>query len=42
MPEAKIGFFCDVGCSYFFSRLRNNIGTYYGLTGRKIGGKEMI
>ncbi len=36
MPEAKIGFFTDVGGGYFLSRLRNNIGYYLGLTGARL------
>lgn len=28
MPEAKIGYFCDVGASYFVPRIRNNLGLY--------------
>lgn len=39
MPEAKIGFFTDVGGGYFLSRLRNNIGFYLGLTGARLKGK---
>jgi len=38
MPEAKIGFFTDVGGGYFLSRLRNNIGFYLGLTGARLKG----
>lgn len=34
MPEAKLGFFTDVGGGYFLSRLRSNLGLYLGLTGR--------
>lgn len=33
MPEAKIGFFTDVGCSIFYSKIRKNLGFYLGLTG---------
>ena len=32
MPEAKIGFFCDVGVTHFLSRLKNGIGNYISLT----------
>ena len=28
MPEAKIGFFCDVGSSYFLPKIRNKMGIY--------------
>ncbi|CAG8518807.1 10762_t:CDS:2 [Diversispora eburnea] len=33
MPEAKIGFFPDVGSSFFLPRLDGQIGTYLALTG---------
>ena len=35
MPETAIGFFCDVGGSYFLSRVKGDIclGLYLGLTG---------
>ena len=33
MPETGIGFFPDVGASYFLSRLSNFFGIYLGLTG---------
>lgn len=36
MPETTIGFFPDVGATYFLSRLPNNIGMYLGLTGSSI------
>jgi enoyl-CoA hydratase len=36
MPETTIGFYPDVGASYFLSRLPNEIGLYLGLTGEKI------
>ena len=34
MPETTIGFFCDVGGSFFLSRIHNNpaYGLYLGLT----------
>ena len=38
MPEAKIGFFTDVGVSYQLSRLRNNIGMYIALTSGRLKG----
>jgi enoyl-CoA hydratase/carnithine racemase len=38
MLESKIGFFTDVCGAYFLSRLRNNIGTYLGLTGMRLKG----
>lgn len=36
MPEAGIGFFPDVGASYFLSRLEKNVGVYLGLTGARL------
>ncbi|EFA83786.1 3-hydroxyisobutyryl-Coenzyme A hydrolase [Heterostelium album PN500] len=40
MPETGIGFFCDVGGSYFLPRLAHHTGMYLGLTGAKIKGKD--
>jgi enoyl-CoA hydratase len=37
MPQVGIGFFPDVGGTYFLSRLENQIGLYLALTGRAIG-----
>tara|TARA_Y100000590_G_scaffold202414_1_gene229901 strand:+ start:498 stop:1508 length:1011 start_codon:yes stop_codon:yes gene_type:complete len=42
MPETSIGFFPDVGASYFLSRIKNNIGLFLGLTGSIITAKEML
>lgn len=42
MPEARIGFFTDVGGGYFLSRLRSNIGLYLGLTGARLKGKDLV
>lgn len=36
MPETGIGFFPDIGASYFLSRCENQAGLYLGLTGHKI------
>ncbi|KAL6327044.1 hypothetical protein AAG906_013790 [Vitis piasezkii] len=38
MPEGQIGLFPDVGASYFLSRLPG----YFGLTGARLDGKEML
>ena len=42
MPESAIGFFPDVGGSYFLSNLPGNIGKYIGLTGEFLGLNELI
>ena len=36
MPETGIGFFPDVGGTYFLPRLPHEMGTYLGLTGSRI------
>lgn len=36
MPETGIGFYPDIGASYFLSRLPHKIGLYLGLTGTRI------
>lgn len=36
MPETGIGFFPDVGGSYFFSRCKKHIGVYLALTGARL------
>ena len=44
MPETAIGFFCDVGGSYFLSRVRNEIelGLYIGLTGQRVKARDLV
>ena len=42
MPETAIGFFPDVGGSYFLSRLKNNIGLLLGLTGYILNANELL
>ena len=42
MPESAIGFFPDVGASFFLSRLKNNFGLFLGLTGNVIHSKEIL
>jgi enoyl-CoA hydratase len=37
MPEVGIGFFPDVGASYFLPRLPDGIGIYLAVTGARIG-----
>ncbi|GAB5362480.1 hypothetical protein AAMO2058_000800400 [Amorphochlora amoebiformis] len=41
MPETAIGFFCDVGGSYFLPRLQRNLGTYLALTGARLIGPQV-
>lgn len=36
MPETTIGFYPDIGASYFLSRLPHSTGVYLALTGEKI------
>ena len=42
MPETGIGFFPDVGASYFLSRLPGQIGRYLGLTGARIKAADAL
>ena len=42
MPEVGIGYFPDVGGSYFLSRLPANLGIYMGLTGNHIGTADAL
>ena len=39
--QTGIGFFCDVGGSYFLSRLEGGLGTYLGLTGARLKGVDV-
>lgn len=40
MPETGIGFYPDVGTTYYLSRCPYHIGTYLGLTGARIGADD--
>jgi enoyl-CoA hydratase/carnithine racemase len=42
MPEVAIGFFPDVGASYFLSRLDGSLGLYLALTGVQIRAADCV
>ncbi|KAI7906626.1 ClpP/crotonase-like domain-containing protein [Cokeromyces recurvatus] len=42
MPETSIGLFCDVGASFFLSRLDGYLGTYMGLTSRVVKAEDAL
>lgn len=42
MPETGIGFFPDVGGTYFLPRCPGQIGMYLGLTGARIAGADAL
>lgn len=42
MPETAIGYFPDVGGSYFLPRLNGKLGLYLGLTGDRLRGVKKI
>ena len=42
MPETAIGFFPDIGATYFLPRLPGQIGTYLGLTGLRMQGADAV
>src|SRR3990167_2591411 len=42
MPETGIGFFPDVGGTYFLPRLKGQMGFYLGLTGARINADDCI
>lgn len=42
MPECNIGFFPDVGGSYFLSRCPGELGTYLGLSGANISAADAL
>ena len=42
MPEVGIGFFPDVGATWFLPRLPGELGTYCGLTGERFGGPDAL
>lgn len=42
MPETAIGFFPDIGATFFLPRLPGCIGTYLGLTGTRVQGADAV
>ncbi|SFR67851.1 Enoyl-CoA hydratase/carnithine racemase [Marinobacter daqiaonensis] len=42
MPETGIGYFPDVGATYFLGRLPGRLGEYLGLTGKQLGPADAI
>ncbi len=42
MPETAIGFFPDIGASFFLPRLPGRLGTYLGLTGARVTGADAV
>ncbi|KAL1923073.1 mitochondrial 37S ribosomal protein mS47 [Calcarisporiella thermophila] len=42
MPETKIGFFPDVGGSFFLPRMDGELGTYLALTGARLKGEDVF
>ncbi|KAJ2559339.1 3-hydroxyisobutyryl-CoA hydrolase [Coemansia sp. RSA 1933] len=42
MPETKIGFFPDVGATFFLPRLDGETGMYLGMTGRQLKGRDLL
>lgn len=41
MPETAIGFYPDVGATYFLPRLDSGLGFYLGLTGERLRGQQI-
>jgi enoyl-CoA hydratase/carnithine racemase len=42
MPETAIGFFPDIGASYFLSRLPGALGAYLGMTGARMTAADAL
>lgn len=42
MPEGRIGWFPDIGASYFLPRLPGHVGLYLGLTGRRLESADAL
>ena len=42
MPETAIGFFPDIGATFFLPRLPGQLGAYLGLTGQRVQGADAV
>jgi enoyl-CoA hydratase/carnithine racemase len=42
MPETAIGFFPDIGATFFLPRLPGQLGVYLGLTGTRVTGADAV
>ncbi len=42
MPEVGIGFFPDIGATWFLPRLPGELGTYCALTGERLGAADAV
>ncbi len=42
MPETAIGFFPDIGASFFLPRLPGRLGVYLGLSGARVKGADAV
>jgi enoyl-CoA hydratase len=42
MPETAIGFFPDIGATFFLPRLPGHLGVYLGLTGLRVTGADAV
>ncbi|GAB19423.1 hypothetical protein GOEFS_084_00100 [Gordonia effusa NBRC 100432] len=42
MPETAIGFFPDIGSTYFLPRLPDGVGNWLGLTGARVSGAQAL
>ncbi|GAC68618.1 enoyl-CoA hydratase/isomerase family protein [Gordonia soli] len=42
MPETAIGFFPDIGSTYFLPRLPDGVGMWLGLTGARVRGADAV
>ncbi|EPX72494.1 3-hydroxyisobutyryl-CoA hydrolase [Schizosaccharomyces octosporus yFS286] len=42
MPETTIGYFPDVGSSFFFNRMPSHVGKYLALTSKVVNGEDCV